>query len=477
MRFPLLIAALLLFPPTATADCIANGHYTIAAASQPLTGTRFPYTEDLVHGPGDTPVGARVVVAFHDDLRWVKLQSGCAAFGERNLLMSGPSNVLLRASLRLNHDPALTAPRGARYQVQLRIGESVVATETRRLTGKYPVSERFAAMARDLPAGNYVYSMWLRVLDGPPSSQIVADLQWITAQGSPNVYPGGRAEQAADAIVGSAWTAVGPPLIIDSVWESDLALQTSFFVISSTAPELSVGFALDGGAVSGTFGTVAAPELMPDGITAFDDLLAVNAGRHSVQLMMRSEGGIARIANARAELVGFPVTLRRPQVIPMQKTIESAPLFASANGDAEQPMAMSPVCGRWTKILEFSMFPSQGSFSWTLAGYVEIRGFEGSGYGQIGVVGLHPEPRRLLPDETIIQATDMGMFEFQARPAGDGIYFYGDCSKWGNFNSNTISLWIRRIEGCNDAPFGGGFLVGRRWLTVKLLPSEGRHLP
>ena len=72
----------------------------------------------------------------------------------------------------------------------------------------------------------------------------------------------------------------------------------------------------------------------------------------------------------------------------------------------------------------------------------------------------------------------MGMFEFQAASVGDGIYIYGDCSKWGNFKRGAhVSLWIRRIEGCNNAPFGGPFRVGKRWLSIKLLPSEGPHLP
>jgi hypothetical protein len=34
-----------------------------------------------------------------------------------------------------------------------------------------------------------------------------------------------------------------------------------------------------------------------------------------------------------------------------------------------------------------------------------------------------------------------------------------------------------RVEGCGLSPAGGSFLVGKRWLAVKLLPSQAPHLP
>lgn len=455
------LSLVLLFSLRAAADCVADGHYTVATSPHPLVGTRFPYTEDL------SP--ARVqVVAFHDDLRWTQLQGGCETYGGRNVLATGTSNVLLRASFRVRRDPATTAPRGSRYEVQLRLGDGAVATEVRRFTGVTPSSDRFAAMVRDLPAGNYGYTMWIRLLDGPAANALAIDLQWITAQGAPNVYGGARGE-AAEAVVGSDWTAVGTPMVVDSTWETDVALQSSFTVVDASASRLSVAFALDGGATGEDFGSVAIPDLLPNGLTTFDDARAVAAGHHVVQLMMRTDGGLARIANARAELVAFPLRMRRPEVIAMQRVTEATPLFASTAGDAVQSPALSPVCGRWTKLLEFDLPPSSGSFSWTLEGYVELHGALVSGYGQIAIAAVHQEAKGE-------QKTDMGMFEFQASASGDGIYLYGDCSKWGNYNSTRLSLWIRRIEGCNDSPSGGGFFVGKRWLSAKVLPSEGRHL-
>jgi hypothetical protein len=122
--------------------------------------------------------------------------------------------------------------------------------------------------------------------------------------------------------------------------------------------------------------------------------------------------------------------------------------------------------------------PSGGPLSWTFEGFVEILGADVSGYGQLGIDVTHRERDRSDPSREVDYATDMGMFEFQAAPGRDGIYIFGDCSKWGNFKRGAhVSLWIRRIEGCNNAPFGGPFRVGQRWLSMKLLPSEGPHLP
>src|ERR1043165_7252656 len=90
-----LLASLLLVASTLRADCIANGHYTIVGNASPQIGTRFPYTEDLVHHLDDRPVGARTLVTYSSDLHWTKIQSGCAEFADQNVSASAPVNVLL----------------------------------------------------------------------------------------------------------------------------------------------------------------------------------------------------------------------------------------------------------------------------------------------------------------------------------------------------------------------------------------------
>jgi len=468
------------------ADCIDNGHFTIAATTNPLSGGRFPYTEDLTHHPTDTPVGGEVTVAYRPDGSWTKLQSGCASFDEKNIMAAGPVNLLLRASIHLQYGKQ-QAPVGTRYEVQLRVGRSaddrepfVAFDELRRLDGRYPQSVRFAGIARDLPAGNWTYSMWMRVLDGPESNRVTIDLQWITAQGVPNIYPAALTRSTGDVIVGSEWTPAAPELALDSRYDVDAILQSSFTIIgaSEDAGPLEIAFSADAPAPSSRFGVIALPLHLPDRAVAFDHADALSAGAHSIQLWMRATTGEVRLRDVRAECVSFPRRLQRPQIIPLQITSETKPLVAIAAHSDEQPASMSPVCGRWTKLLDMTLEPSNGPLSWTLEGFVEILGADVSGYGQIGVDVTHHEVLRSDTSQELDYATDVGMFEFQTAPGRDGIYFYGDCSKWGNFRVGAhVSLWIRRIEGCNNAPFGGPFHVGQRWLSVKLLPSEGPHLP
>jgi hypothetical protein len=483
-RLALLVSLLLAAAP-AFADCIANGHYTVVGSAAPETGTRFPYTEDLVHHLDDRPVGARTLVTYSSDLHWTKIQSGCAEFAEQNVSAAVPVNVLLRAALRVSFSPRPTAPVETRYEIQLRLGKSaddpapaIVATELRHVGPHFPRMERFNGLARDLPPGNYVYSMWCRLLDGPETSGFNVDLQWLTAQGVPRDYP--AAESASSALdVGTAWAKAGEPMTLDAHWPVDVALQSAWRVDSADgAAKLEVAFTTDDEAI-GEHGVVAIPELLPEGMVAFDDKRALSADTHRIQLWLRSDAGVAHLAAVRANAVSLPLRLPYLGITPMQRGSASDPIVVHPQGDPVQPVAMSPICGNWSKVLEFELPPSpaRGGFSWTMDGFVEISGYDVSGYGQLGVEILHRRAGAVPGSDDFDQATDIGMFEFQARPGGDGIYFYGDCSKWGNEAGNRVTLWVRRMQECANGPLGGELTVGRRWVAVKLLPSTGPHLP
>jgi hypothetical protein len=471
----------------ARADCIDNGHYTIAALAEPLTGTRYPYTEDLVHHGSDVPVGDDLVVAYHDDLHWTKIQSGCAAFGEYNVAASAPINLLLRASFRLAYAPVPAAAPATRYEVQLRVGTSaadehprIAATETRAIGDHLPRSERFAATLQDLPAGNYVYSLWFRLLDGTPANHVTLQLQWITAQGVPNTFPSVRRFAAFDDVVRDAWQPVGMELRFRGTHPLEAVLQSAFIVDEAESEQstLTFGWTIDDRDVDTRGGTIAVPTYLPSSEVVFDVLEALEPGEHVVRLYARSSGGAVRLRRVVTELVSFPVERAKP-LIPLLAVAErNDPVIVTTSGSDVQPAAMSSVCGRWTKLLDLELEPADSNFSWTLSGYVETLGVDGSGYVQVGIEAEHLEPTAADPNVLFDARTDMGMFELQVQPGHDGAFFYGDCSKWGNGRfGNRMSLWLRRIEGCNDAPFGGTIVVGRRWLAMKLLPSEGPHLP
>jgi hypothetical protein len=480
-----LAAALLLAAAPLFADCIGNGHYTIVAGAQPERGTRFPYTEDLVHHLDDRPVGARMLVSYSPDLHWVKIQSGCAEFAEQNVSASAPVNLLLRASLRISFTPRPAAPLDTRYEIQLRLGKTaddpaplIVATELRHVGPRIPRAERFAGIARDLPAGNYVYSMWCRLLDGPETNEFAVDLQWLTAQGVPREYP--AAESAGGALdVGTAWTRAGEAMMLDARWPVDVALQSSWRVDASDgASKLEIAFTSDDEAI-GEHGIVALPELLPEGMVAFDDKRDLSAATHRIQLWMRSDAGVVHLGAVRASAFSMPLRLPYAGITPMQRGSASDAIVVKAEGDPVQPVVMSPICGNWSKVLDFEVPPSPSSagYSWSMDGFVEIAGYDVSGYGQLGVEIQHRRRGAKPGSDDFDDATDIGMFEFQAHRGGDGFYFYGDCSKWANEAGTRVTLWVRRMQECANGPLGGELTIGRRWVTVKLLPSAGPHLP
>lgn len=479
----LLCCFALLFATPLVADCIGNGHYTAVASTQPLAGTPYPYTEDLTHRTGDLPFGDPMSVAYRDDLGWTKVQSGCAEYGEKNIHASTEVNLLLRASFHITH-PTSPKASATRFEAQLRVGRSIgdpspiiAATSMRRIGGQSPQSFRFGGTVANLPAGSYVYSLWVRLLDRPPSGDMSIGLQWITAQGVPASYATGSEREDADIDLTAAWTGVGRELTVETTTPLDLAMVASMTYRGGSGRTVILGWSLDGDDPGDRTTSLAVPRTLPASETTFDHRAAIAAGRHTLRLLARSQSGAIRIAEVTSSFTGFPQQLRTAQTIGLQEAMATTPLVATTAGSAEQPVSMSPVCGRWTKILDLNMESSDGTPSWSLSGYVELLGADEGGYGMIGVQAVHDEPDPRFPKTAIVAATDMGMFEFQYDPVHSGISFYGDCSKWGNAGvGNHLSLWIRRIEGCDDTPFGGTITVGRRWLAVKLLPSRGPHL-
>lgn len=463
---------LLLAAAPLIADCIPNGHYTIVANPDPMIGTPFPYTEDLASSVAQQPIGARVELRYAPETPWVKVQTGCAAFAERNVSASMPVNLMLRASFRIN---AHTASPDTRFQVQFRLDDNVVATDTRRI-GNVPRSDRFATMLPDLPAGNYVYSLWARLIDGPETNSAIVDLQWITAQGAPISFPAEREALPPHFWIDGNWQSIGHPLHFDAAQRVDLALQSTFAVEEADDDaKIDIAFTVDNARIGDDFGTLAVPQWRPDALIVFDARPNVRPGEHTLRLWLRTRGGRARVSSTRFELMGFPSRIRESDVLPMVRVEADEVVVTNPEGTLPQP-AIPAGCGLYTKILEFTMPPTTGSFSWTLEGYIELLGVDVSGYGQLAIVSEYRQ--RKGKDEAVTAVSDMGIFDFQAVPGGDGIYFYGDSSKWGNDQlGDRMSLWIRRIEGCRGSPLGGGFTVGKRWLAIKLLPSEGPHLP
>jgi hypothetical protein len=443
---PALAALLILVSLPLAADCIANGHYTLAAST-------FPYTEDLTR-PWSAPVPSGLWVGGAED--WTLVQTACSE--QTNINASTDVRLLVRGSFRIGKT---TAAPDAAFDVQLRVDGEPIATSSRRVGDQFPKSYRFGGSVQQLSAGNHLLTMWIRMRD--PGS-IFVGLQWITAQGAPMAYGGNRA--VADKVtLGGDWTMIGRPLVIETARDVDAELQASFTIASASAP-LSFAWTLDAEPPNTRSGTIAPPRNQPDGATIFDHQAWIDAGAHTLQLWGRSSGDAAELEGVTIDLVGFPHELFAGRVPPIVEAEAEAPIVATTDGDAEQPAAMIQPCGRWTKLLDFDLPSDVKNFSWSVDGFIELLAHETGSYGQIGIEVDSGDAH-----------TDVGVFDIQAEQDHDGIYFYGDCSKWAPRDATHVSLWIRRIEGCGVSPAGGSFTVGKRWLAVKLLPSQAPHLP
>ena len=440
-----LAAVLLLAASPLAADCIANGHYSLAAST-------FPYTEDLTR-PWSEPLHDGMWAGNTDD--WTLIQTACSE--RTNVNASVDVTLLVRASF---HIGKTTAAPDAVFDVQLRVDGEAITTQSRRVGDLFPKSFRFGASVQKLAAGNHLLTMWMRMRS---PGAIYVGLQWITAQGVPSNSGSNRA-LTEKTTLGTAWTMIGQPLLVSSIRDIDAAMQASLTITSAGSP-LWFEWTVDGEQPGTRSGMVAAPLVQPDGVMLFDHRGWIDHGSHTVQLWGRSDRG-AEVEGIAIDVVGFPHELPQAKVIPLTEATADAPIVATTAGDVVQPLAMSSECGRWTKILEFDMPRDRKNFSWSVDGFVEILGYAVSGYGVIGV-----------EVDSADGQTDVGMFEMQIDQQHDGFYFYGDCSKWPPGNATHVSLWIRRIEGCGVAPVGGSFTVGKRWLAVKLLPSQTPHLP
>ncbi|HYR29872.1 MAG TPA: hypothetical protein VEU30_15485 [Thermoanaerobaculia bacterium] len=454
----------LLLTVSVSADCIEQGHYAIVAHAGTLRGTAWPYSEDLASRSDQLPVGDPSVIAYTPDLRWTKLQTGCESYGERNVYASETVNLILRASFAFSDASKRTAVTGARYQVQLRLDDEVVLDEVRRLDGRYPQSHRFAAVARNVPKGAYVYSMWFRLLDGPDTNQVTIGLQWITSQGMPAEYPAAAASSPGPKLVSRKWTPIGPAVRIETKTVSDLILLSSI----DAGQRLVAGYSIEQPTHE------KAPPRKPTIIDSslFDQRPSIEPGTYVVRLWARTLDGEpdAIIETVRTDVAAFPLGRFPMFEFSAEDLVEVTPA-GSAN---DEPVTLSPVCGRWTRLLDFETPSVVGDFSWFLHANIEFPRVVGHGYVEIAVQTVRKQPSVRLG---IIEATDMGIAVAQLSPGGDAISFYGDASSWGNDGGNEMSLWIRIIEGCNGAGFGNALTVGKRSVAIKLLPTTSIHLP
>jgi hypothetical protein len=502
-------------PPPVSGNCFTNGHFGICGTPRPLTGVKYPYSEDIATSTF-APCGF-MTVSFDPALPWTKIQSGCTFFGECNANGVAPFNLSVRCSPSISVLPPAgkpNAPVGARYEIKVTLAKSltdpnpiVIFQQLRRMRGVYPQSDKFGGTLTNVPAGNYVCSMWCRLLD---AGNITFDYQWLNVQGFPATFPA-QAISGGPMTLPNKWTAVGNLMPFNATEALDLTINASFQLSSQSshgamltgnegdqgddddqgnsllaaAPGTSgdvvqIGFSLDGKSSGDHFGTLAIPAKsgLPLGFTVFDHVINVPPGSHTLQMFMRTQKkpaqmdswAVSFLSLANTDSTGF-ATLPGGEIAtvsPMLVASASNKVTVSSTTTGTQPMGENPAIGLWTMLLEIDMPPQAGPYSWMLEGYVEFLGnLTGSQLGELMVEAVIPS---LTPPLNI----DVGRTSICITNYNDGVYFHGDANKWGNTPPNRLRLYAHQLTAWGN--IGGAFDVGKRWFTVKLVPSDGPNM-
>lgn len=454
-----------------------DGHATVKSSA-------FPYTEDLT---------SNQVTISGPSFDWVLVQSKCD-YVPGNIDASQTAHALLRG---LIETASGNVSPGARLEVQLRVDGIEHGWYVKRLNGvldnldqmvrvKYPDTFIFEGTAQDLTAGAHVFELWARLLD---AGHVTTGFTWITATGVPAAaYPSGKVVDGGLLNVSTAWQPVTPYLTFTfgpvSPFNSsllDLSLQGYVQVNQryNGASKLIFGFSLDGQpAIRQPAKSVSST--LYDGINLVDHLRSVSPGYHTLRLWAKTDAGSVDLQSRQVEYVGFPGdNANSPGGEPPSATdtVHVDPLDA---GTAGQPIAavLSPGCGNWSLLGSFDIPARAGGqdWSWTLEGYVQLLGNRTGGtVGQVAfeTISYFPDQDPMKPPVAV--PVDMGLHFFQIPAGEDGLWFYGDAGDWGVGISppgSTVRLWIRQVYGCNLNDSAGGFDVGMRYFSAKVVPFD-----
>lgn len=259
--------------------------------------------------------------------------------------------------------------------------------------------------------------------------------------------------------LGTGWQIITSTLSFSNATTVDLALQ-GYFQINSGTPgaELWVGFSLDGLPSQRTSVTTI-PAVLYDGVNIVDHLFQVGPGSHTLTLWAHTSSGTAALQWRQIEFVGFPAGTAA------YDAISSTTKVVSAGTTEAQPTALESVCGKWTKLLEFTVPSTAGNFDWLLDGYVQFLGSHtGSNWGQLAFEVVSPNEQNPPP------AVDMGVISFKVPNSPTGLWNFGDALLWGTGippAGSTVRLWTREVLCAGGAP--GNFSVGKRYMSVKLV--------
>lgn len=438
-------------------DCRKQGHHAIKDSI-------YPYSEDIA-GDTTTPIGNVTVSGPNGP--WTIVSTGCAdaSVARNNLYTAAGANFNLRMLAYLQIGATTVAP-GGQYEVQFLIDGAAYGWFVRAYRGMLPQGDHFGSVATNIPGGTHRFEVQVRLL---AAGTMTFKQQFTTSMGAPTSFPYFSDTAAPAMNIDGTWRRVTNEVTFSNSAAVDLYPIAYLQWNPGSTPNdlITVKFMLDG-AEPPRNSDVAVPPYLRDGVHIFDHFTNVPAGTHSISLWaVNSVNRAASVSFRTIALASYPAASAHPSNPILRDGIAFGALTINPSIPSSEQPAFGQGCGYWTKILEFDVPAVSGAFNWTGEGYVRLLGNR-TGDWSTTRVELAIEATTLGPSPAV---SDMHWVAISAPNNRGQVYFYADSLLWGNGYGQKIKLWMRKVAGCGYST--GTFDIGRRYLSLKLVPTDG----
>lgn len=425
-------------------------------------------------------------------------------------------NVIWRQMITMH---GATVPPGTPYELEFATTKGGFITVHRTVSRvirhtpsmQHPHVDHVAAYFKWLSGGNG-YRVRTRIL-GAGSGSVTIKQTFASGQGSPSQY--GAAESSVLTI----------PITLDTTWREisgvtmnntsagtvDVQLQTHFRITSgSPGQRISVGIGKGSGSSAQHYSHLYVPAALPAAMTVLDFMpnegvghALIPAGLNTFRVWARVDAGTATVTDRQTEVLGMkadpaadsirfyafsggPTLVREDNYTSGQPQncllLDQGFSFYACNQNADDPGPSSmPGCGRWTKILQATVPPSDDDAS-VGAGYVEITsigcrsGTDCWNAAQATSIAVAIETVTNEPVGSR-DAADFHLSSYSVMTVPTRIHFAQDAFAWGNGNGQTIRVWVRiNNYPCNGIMYGldeRQLTIGRAYLGIRFFEPTG----
>jgi hypothetical protein len=450
--------AVLSFSPQLSAQC---------ASCQPADGANGSHHSDR-YGAYPFSEDGNAGTTKYISSTWSTLMSGCDLDGNSNIVPAAGQSVnsLLHAYIDVvSISPTPPSGTVVSYEVTLSVDGTVWGDFIRQYVGTPNQGDYFSAVAVNVPSSpaKHSYSVSARTLTSGYTLTVSNVL--TSSQAAPTSLVAGRTVLSSPvSTAAGTWTQL-MSLNFSTTQKIDVLPN---YYLEFTAPSrhhLSVSIAVDG--VS-RISEIVAPASGTTGVNVMGYANGLLSGSHTLEAwVVDRDGGVVTASRGQLDFISF-LQSNTDAVMAYSDQPPSGhtnPETIHSYADTEEPQFTNTGCGGWTKLVEFDM-PAANGANWTGAGYVELLGHPAHN----GSTQNWTNPRGEVAVETVTNAvSEMGWYTIDI-PADRGqVNFSLDSMLWGNSPPNHVTLWIRK-DTC--AGGSGTFNVGKRYLAVKLVPSD-----